>query len=262
MGSEARLLPQNITSHDLLKSFAVIMMIIDHIGYYFFPEELWWRAIGRLSFPVWLFLVGYSSSRDLPLKLWGGAFLIVILDALCNIPILPFNILVTIILIRILIDPVMVFALQSKINFWIMSVILFMWIIPTMYFVEYGALGLLTAMFGYLVRHRQELKDRFGNDKLVFEFMLFACLSYIFAMQINFIFSIPEFIFITIGVFCVKLHLYAKFESEDYPKLTKKIPAGLTWALQFMGRRTLEIYVVHLIVLQIIAVYVLQVQHL
>ena len=34
-------LPQNITSYDLLKAFAVIIMVIimviDHTGFYFFP---------------------------------------------------------------------------------------------------------------------------------------------------------------------------------------------------------------------------------
>ena len=42
-------LPAEITSYDLLKAAAVIIMIIDHVGYYFFIDEMWWRAVGRIG---------------------------------------------------------------------------------------------------------------------------------------------------------------------------------------------------------------------
>ena len=69
----SKTLPSSITSYDILKTFAVLTMIIDHIGLYFFPDEMWWRVIGRLSFPVWLFLIGYAQSRDIPKLLILGA---------------------------------------------------------------------------------------------------------------------------------------------------------------------------------------------
>ena len=37
-----------------LKMLAVVTMLIDHIGAIFFPGVLWIRAIGRLSFPIYL----------------------------------------------------------------------------------------------------------------------------------------------------------------------------------------------------------------
>ena len=51
-------LPKNITSYDLFKTLALVLMIADHIGFYFYPNELWLRAFGRLSAPMWLFLIG------------------------------------------------------------------------------------------------------------------------------------------------------------------------------------------------------------
>ena len=32
-------LPRELTSYDFLKAFALITMVIDHTGYYFFPEQ-------------------------------------------------------------------------------------------------------------------------------------------------------------------------------------------------------------------------------
>lgn len=50
--------------YDLLKVFAIGVMIIDHMGYYLFswPEFLWMRLIGRFAFPLFLFLVGFNGS--------------------------------------------------------------------------------------------------------------------------------------------------------------------------------------------------------
>ena len=50
-----------------LKLFAIITMVIDHIGYALFPEVLLLRIIGRLSLPIFAFLVaeGYHYTRNI-----------------------------------------------------------------------------------------------------------------------------------------------------------------------------------------------------
>ena len=48
--------------YDYLKILALITMLIDHIGYYLFPEILVLRLIGRIAFPTFLFLVGFNGS--------------------------------------------------------------------------------------------------------------------------------------------------------------------------------------------------------
>lgn len=49
-----------------LKWLAVILMVVDHIGYFIFPDLLILRMIGRLSFPIFAFLIanGYQHTRD------------------------------------------------------------------------------------------------------------------------------------------------------------------------------------------------------
>ena len=49
-----------------LKITAVILMIIDHIGFLFFPENIVLRYIGRIAFPIFAFQVatGFNHTRN------------------------------------------------------------------------------------------------------------------------------------------------------------------------------------------------------
>ena len=50
-----------------LKILAAIIMVIDHVGYIFFPERIWIRIIGRVSMPVFAFFIAegfvHTSNR-------------------------------------------------------------------------------------------------------------------------------------------------------------------------------------------------------
>ena len=50
-----------------LKCIAVFSMLIDHIGAFLFPSEVWMRYVGRLAFPIFGFLIveGFFHTRDL-----------------------------------------------------------------------------------------------------------------------------------------------------------------------------------------------------
>lgn len=49
-----------------LKLIAMITMLIDHIGYVFFPEKIGFRIIGRLSFPLYAYFLveGYKYTSN------------------------------------------------------------------------------------------------------------------------------------------------------------------------------------------------------
>lgn len=49
-----------------LKIFAILIMIIDHVGAVIFPGALYLRIIGRLAFPIFAFLIGegLAHTRD------------------------------------------------------------------------------------------------------------------------------------------------------------------------------------------------------
>lgn len=49
-----------------LQVFAAVSMLTDHIGAVFFPQQIWLRAIGRLSFPLFAFGIaeGVAHTRS------------------------------------------------------------------------------------------------------------------------------------------------------------------------------------------------------
>ncbi len=49
-----------------LKIFAMVMMMVDHVGAILFPNIIWIRILGRVSFPIFAFFVaeGYVHTRN------------------------------------------------------------------------------------------------------------------------------------------------------------------------------------------------------
>ena len=49
-----------------LKMIAIISMLVDHIGYIFFPNAMIFRIIGRLSFPIFTYVLaeGFVYTKD------------------------------------------------------------------------------------------------------------------------------------------------------------------------------------------------------
>lgn len=241
-------LPSEITSYDLWKTLAVVTMIIDHIGWTFFPDDLWWRAVGRYSFPIWFFLIGYAHTRDLPSKLWIGAGILVAANIILGLWLLPVNILVTIVFVRLILDPVMKLALKNRFYFWGVPILMTVAAVPTGVLFEYGTSAVVTAMFGYMVRRREDI----ANDRLVFNFMLFALLAHVLLQQLSFGFSQEQFMAMIPGVGLVYLGLYY-FKPITFEGLTRKMPGPGKALIQLCGRKTLEIYVVHLLIFRVAA---------
>ena len=248
----AKIFPKDITSYDLLKTFAVLTMIFDHIGLYFFPEHLWIRVIGRMSFPVWLFLIGYARSRDLPMMLFVGAGALIVADMIAGIPIFMLNIIVTIIFVRIVLDRIALFCFQSYMHFWCVGILLFALSLPTAFILDYGAQAILTALFGYCIRHRKN--EKIVNDRFLFSFMMFVFFNFVVVQHIMFGFSMMQFTVMIVCVGFVYLVLYY-FQSKVFSGFTRKCPLPVVFVLQLCGRRSLEIYVVHLLIFKALGFY-------
>ncbi len=244
-------LPKELTSYDFLKTFAVVFMIIDHIGWYFFPEDNWWRVVGRLCVPVWFFLIGYANSRDLSPRLWMGAFILFCGDLIAGQYFFPLNILATMIIVRLFIDQIMERSLHTTNTFWAINTLLFLLILPSGMLFEYGTQGFILAILGYLMRRRHELPEQ---KDLINTYFAFAMGSFVAMQFILFNLTEPQLITLIAGLLLVMGSLYV-FKAANYPKLTKKLPRPLIWVFQFGGRRTLEIYVAHLLLFKALGMY-------
>ncbi len=244
-----RKLPAALTSYDLLKSFAVLTMLIDHAGYYFFPDDLWWRAVGRLSFPAWLFLIGYARGREIPFTLMLGALVLLFSSPVMGTAFFPLNILFTIMLVRTTLDPLMRFCMRSPFYLWSVALALFAFTIPSFFVCEYGTQAFIIAMFGYMVRHRKQ-----AGEKTLVAFGVFTLVSFVVMQQFYYGFTLPQFLFIAASGAALRYALY-RFQPETFPALTEKIPRPVSFLLQFMGRHTLEIYIVHILLFRALAMH-------
>ncbi|MCB1533063.1 MAG: hypothetical protein KDJ35_09370 [Alphaproteobacteria bacterium] len=243
-------LPKDITSYDLLKTLAVVLMIIDHIGIYFYPEAMWWRAVGRMSAPIWLFLIGYAMTRDVPARLWGGALILTLTSLLVAPHIFPLTILVGMALVRPVLDRAAAYVFSGLESMLIALGVITLLLIPSHLPVEYGLFCLTIPLYGFL--RRQPEKCRAVSRTAALGFIGFTAASYAFMNIIGYEFDTAQSVFVAAGTAIIFTALYG-FKSATYPALTKSWPRPLTALIQFGGRRTLEIYVAHLLVFRLAA---------
>ncbi|MEM7617877.1 MAG: TraX family protein [Pseudomonadota bacterium] len=234
---------KELTSYDLLKLLAVITMIIDHVGHYFFPEVSEFRAIGRMSMPIWLFLVGFANTRELPPILWGGAFILLASYLVAGNPILPLNILFTIIVARAVLDTFAKIIFKNTESFLFGVTAMVFLAIPTSALFDYGTLALMWALFGYLCRYQTEMEL---SSKKLLGFLGVTTIVYLMYQQVFFMFESTSTLMMTISVSISAAVLY-NFKAQALPDLTTKLPNLLNSFVKFCGRKTLYIYVVHLI---------------
>ncbi len=248
----SKALSKNLTSYDLIKTVAVLLMVIDHVTAYFAPDLLWLRVAGRLCVPIWFFLIGYARSRDLGPKIWIAVGLLIASDFVAGLNVFPLSILVTIILIRLLLNPFMKLFEWNKFAFCLGCLVLVLLIWPVDMVMEYGAQGFVLAIFGYLVRHVQERKEGAG---VLYPYMVFSIVIFTITQWANFQFPGLQALALFAGNIGVLALLY-HFRPMTYPKLTAFLPRPFTAFLRLTGRRTLEIYVLHLLIIKALALLV------
>lgn len=55
---------------DLLKTIALICMLLDHLGLYILPDQIWLRIIGRSVMPIFAFYAGYNFHHKIRHMIW------------------------------------------------------------------------------------------------------------------------------------------------------------------------------------------------
>jgi len=241
-------LPLNITSYDLLKFLTILTMVADHLGAYIYYGEPWLRVVGRWGFMVWFFLAGYAHTRALSKELIAGMLIIVGMNVVAGLPLLPLSALGSIVAIRLLIDPLAKLAFRSWEILLYVSVIAICAAYPTGYLFEYGSLALLTGLFGYALRHQDEINlSRRGIVTFGVSVVAILIGYEIFTMP----FTIVQAIACSAGMLLVGGALFA-FRPAQYPTLTQRLPPPLVKVIQWGGRYSLEIYVIHLAILKVL----------
>lgn len=247
-------LPKHLTLHDLLKTLALILMIVDHLGHHFYPDDMWFRVFGRLCVPIWFYLIGFANTARIDRKLWIGAIMVAASAIVAGQYVLPLNILFTIMLIRYLRHWLILSSFHSVQALRGIFFILFFLYFPTALFFEYGTLGMMLALCGFAVRHRDFVRDRV-EDKYILLFYVAVFFSYYMLQAIAMpSLSVNQAIVMSSGVGIIGLGLWF-FRPITIENARRHMAGSLISVLQFTGRRTLEIYVLHIILFRLIAMF-------
>lgn len=251
-----------VDSTDWLKSFAIVLVAVDHTGYFFIEDAAWWNVFGRLAAPVFFFLMGYARSQTIPINwIWFGVMLTVLDSWNTGWEWVAPNILLGLALIR-LSRPAVLSLLQRY--GWMAFIVLvtgFTLMLPFAgNIVDFGAEGWFWALFGLCQRMYvdgrsstvQETtcqsaglrKQGLIRNWRVMRFLacLITAVMYIWQEQIEFGFSeyqLSVFV-VSLGILSYGLAVYARGPSSIQPK--EPIARSLRW----LGRHTLGIYVVQL----------------
>jgi hypothetical protein len=246
-------LSQDITSYDLLKTFAIVTMLIDHVGIFFYPDIEEFRLIGRLSMPVWFFLIGYAQHKKLELRLWIWGFILLMGTGWMKdwYNLLPLNILFTFLLTRAVLDYVMIRAVKNFDALFGVFWLCILLIIPGLYFFEYSSYGFLFAAAGYLARHQKNITTISPQQTMLF--MAMTTVTYTIGMAVMFKFDIVNTGFLSVLLLCECLCLLF-FTRQTYP-FTGVLPNTLKYILFLTGRRTLEVYVLHFLTFMYISLH-------
>ena len=177
-----------------LKIIALISMIIDHIGLYFFPNILIFRILGRLAFPIFAFFIseGYFHTHS-KLRYFLILFVFAIISqipfGLVNNNFTFFNILFAFLLSIVLIYLIEQIKDKERKNPLFISIleliVLSVALIILNRFIDYGVFGVLTPVVFYFFR-----------DKNLIKYVLFSVLMVGFAVWrvINYSFAFSNFI--------------------------------------------------------------------
>ena len=239
----ARGLGRDLTTIDLLKALAITTMIIDHVGYYFIADDSWWRLVGRFSAPIWLFLIGFAVTRGIPNRLVWGAIFLIFVDAATMEPLLPVNILASIIVVRWALPIITKPTYLRLENLLPITVLLACLAAPSWFSIEFGVLCILLGLLGHLCRHEP-------TNKAGIAFVAVACWAvYTFWQPLVFGFDTTQQILLGIGTAAMLVGL-TRFRKTTFAG------TGGAWyapALRLFGRYSLEIYVLHITAFCIIA---------
>jgi len=261
--------PHLVDTTDWLKTIAITLVLVDHLGYFFIANDRWWAVFGRLAAPTFFFLLGYGKTRRVPLNwIWLGLILTLLDSWNHDWHWMPPNILLSFALIRGG-RPYAQSVLQRHgwVGFALLAAALFLLLPVTAQIVDYGAEGWLWALFGLSQRLYLDQKSatnlegtgqfpasiphstsNSGGLMRVLACLIAAAAS-VWREQIEFSFSRRQFIvfIVILGILSLQLILFLRGPTRFQP------PKFIAGALGFIGRHTLVIYAIELIGFELIA---------
>jgi hypothetical protein len=239
-----------VTTIDAWKLAGVVFFLVDHYGLFFDSGDNWWRLFGRLASPIFFFLIGFARSRTVPLSwLFFGAVLTAA-DYLTSEGLhdTTVNILINFALLRLALPTIEAHAMPYPARLAALTAVSIA-VIPSLDpILEYGGEGWLWTLLG--LSHRL-LLERGGADAFWRRdaLALAAAGAYVVREISDYGFDLFQALLLAvmIGRLVALLLEFRRAELDWRP------PRPLADLLAFAGSRSLEIYALSLLFMQILA---------
>ncbi|MCG6970574.1 MAG: conjugal transfer protein TraX [Gammaproteobacteria bacterium] len=265
-------------SHDWLKAIAILLMVVDHTGVYFFPDVYGYRFVGRFSFPVFFFLIGYTYNglrQDTPadssawkdyyanlpaavqkfvvffwaFNIKSDLMLCLLLITVANYVLIqdvfPLNILATVIVCRVALYLMDKYHILEN---WLLAswLLLTLLHVPLVFVFEYGGAAILISMAGYLIR--QNRRGEIKAKTFIFLTYLMYCASQMIFFPATFDYLVA--LYTGMAALFVFLSDYKLQKTYLLPNVT-----AVNYAVMFISRYSLYVYTAHLLAFKITAKY-------
>ncbi len=225
---------------DVLKFFALISMLIDHLGLFFFHDSWIMRVIGRYAAIIFSFFVGYNYKRPESnwyfciykkryrlILFWG--ILVHILQIITSGIYLEANILISIIINLCLVDLVKNYKIEDA-----AAIIFFGFFAFASYRLwDYGTFLAAIIMIGQIAR--------ISREGYVYSAILYYTIMCLLIFQYEIMDFSPLQIFI---VFLIFLFICYSLLSLDFAKTVK-------YRVFFISRYSLSFYVIHISIIMV-----------
>lgn len=129
-----------------MQVIAMLTMLIDHIGYIFFPDEMGWRIIGRIAFPIYCYglVQGHIHTKSRPRYLMRLLLIAVIAQIPYNMALDPggWNVVFT-----LLLSAIVLLILDKLPSLWLgIPVVLIAVYVMDVLPLDYNAYGLILVL--------------------------------------------------------------------------------------------------------------------
>lgn len=218
---------------DILKFIALICMVIDHLGLYLFPDELWMRLVGRIAMPLFCLFAGYNFKGKIRYMLLAygaalyGASYYFIFQLFIEA-----NILISIFLGQVFLRIFSKCFNKPYFGFLAVAVLGPLAVFTDTIF-DYGTLAIACMVLGYMIKQNEE-------DKLILSLGI-AGLGFIHSFCVFKPYDDAAHMTGTLMGYAFLIFIV------NYKKFSAEIKCGF----KFITRRTMEFYVLHLFIIRL-----------
>lgn len=203
-------------------------------------EEM--RVVGRFAMPLFFFLIGYSQSYRFKFDVLVWAIILLLVDIAMDYPIFPLNILFSVLVARMVMVR-LVAKERDLVQLWVLWGILMLWYLPLSLVMDYGAMTIVIAFAGYMTA-----SERY-HFLVRWAFIGTAFVIYVLSIWQMMEFSLFSLVFLIVGFLPLSWYL-ARYRIITFGGI---VPVVFEVPLKFIGRYSLEVYALHVIVLKVVA---------